>query len=250
MVTAGLFITGTDTGVGKTWVTARLTRALRDRGLDVGVWKPVQSGAARGDPAADSYVLKAVGGVPETEAEICPFSFLPPVAPWIAARAAGRKLSVAQLLAAGQLLFPKHALWLVEGAGGLAVPVSGDELVVHLAARLGFPLLLVARPGLGTVNHVLLSVAYARQHGLEVSGVILNGYDKLPEKFLTAGELRDGQVPPDSLVTNPACLEHFSGVPVIGRVPRLEARGVETPIGQYINLEQIVQRITRTATRP
>lgn len=247
---AGLFIAGTDTGVGKTWITAHLARALRDRGLDVGVWKPVQSGAVCGDPRADSYVLKTVSGVPETEAEICPVSFAPPVAPWIAARAAGRELTLAGLLAAGQLLFPKHRLWLVEGAGGLAVPVTGESLVVHLAAKLGFPLLLVARPGLGTVNHALLSVAFARHHGLEVMGIVLNGYDKLPEKFVTPGELRDGNVPPDSLATNPACLEHFSGVPVLGRVPRLEARGAAQALGPYLNLEPIVQRITMSVPRP
>ena len=106
----GLFITGTDTDVGKTWVTGRLCRGLRDRGLDVGVWKPVQSGFPPGDPQSDSNRLRLLSGVSDSDAMIGPVSFRAPLAPMLAAHLEGKTLSCSSLIAAGELLFEKHEL--------------------------------------------------------------------------------------------------------------------------------------------
>ncbi len=240
----GLFITGTDTGVGKTWVTAHLAAALRRRGLNLGVWKPVQSGCNYGDPEADSYILKTVSGVDDPEEVICPQCFAAPLAPLVAARLEGKKINLDELISPSRLLFAKYEALLVEGAGGLAVPVTDDELMVHLAARLGFPLLIIARPGLGTINHTLLTVAYARQHGLNVSGVILNGYERLPERVDSWEELKQTPALTDSFSTNPLCLEQFGGVPVLGCIPKAGNGGGEELIESWVQLKPIMDLLS------
>jgi dethiobiotin synthetase len=239
----GLFVTGTDTGVGKTWVMARLAAEFRRRGLNAGVWKPVQSGSAYGAADADSHVLKTVSGVDDPEEIICPVSLKAPLAPLVAARLEGRQLSVAELFLRGELLFAKYAVLLVEGAGGLAVPLAEDELMVHLAVKLGFPVLIVARPGLGTINHTLLTVAFAQAHGLQVLGVILNGYEKWPEPVRTLAGLGPGTASADSLSTNPWCIAQLGGIPVLGRIPRAAGRPGADEFGACVDVERIIKNL-------
>jgi dethiobiotin synthetase len=171
----GLFVTGTDTGVGKTVVTAALALTLKARGEDVGVVKPVQTGD--GDGAA----LKAWAGLAEDVDEIAPYSFRAPLAPLVAARLEGRTLELEEVAARVRSLAERHEIVLVEGAGGLLVPVGPDWTIADLAAALGLPLLVVARPGLGTVNHTLLTIEVARHEGLEVAAVVLNGDDRIAD---------------------------------------------------------------------
>jgi dethiobiotin synthetase len=186
----GLFVTGTDTGVGKTVVTAALALALRAQGLDVGVVKAVQSGD--GDAAA----LKELAQLEEEPDEIAPFRFEAAVAPLLAARLEGRTLELEEVRSRVAELAARHELVLVEGAGGLLVPVGSDWTILDLAAALALPVLVVARPGLGTVNHSLLTVDAARRAGLEVAAVVLNGDDPL------AG-------------SNAAMIEEFGGVTTV-----------------------------------
>ncbi len=171
----GLFLTGTDTGVGKTVLTATLALGLRARGLEIGVAKPIQTGALAADPEGDAAVLKRWLGLTESLEEICPFSFSPPVAPLIAAKLEARELALDDVVDAVTALEDRYEAVLVEGVGGLLVPVGPGWNVSDLAEALGLHLVVVARPGLGTVNHTLLTLEAARARGLRVAGVILNG---------------------------------------------------------------------------
>jgi dethiobiotin synthetase len=202
-------VTGTDTGVGKTVVTAALAVALRARSVDVGVVKPVQSGNRAADPEGDAMLLKAWVGLDEEPDEIAPFSFEAPLAPLVAARLEGRELELDEVVRAVRARAERHELALVEGAGGLLVPIGADWTIADLATALGLPLLVVAHAGLGTVNHTLLSVSEARRHGLDVAGVVLNGR------------------PDASTATNVELIESFGEVRVLARVPWLEG-GITT----------------------
>jgi dethiobiotin synthetase len=203
----GLFVTATDTGVGKTVVTAALARALRARGIDAGVCKPVQSGNAAGDPDGDAMLLRSWSGVDDDVEEICPHAFAAPLAPLVAARLEGEALELEPLVQHVRRLAYRHDVVLVEGAGGLAVPVGEDWTIADLAAAIGYPLLIVARPGLGTVNHTALTATGARELGLQLAGVVLNGLR--PETDA-------------SFETNAELIEAFARVRVVGVVPWID----------------------------
>jgi len=179
----GIFVTGTDTGVGKTVIAAALARAMRRHGIDAGVMKPAQTGALRtpeGLIAPDARFLATAASVDDPPALVCPVCLEAPLAPSVAARLEGREISVARIIAAYRELRGRHQRMIVEGAGGLAVPIAGAYLMRDLARELGLPLLIVARPGLGTISHTLLTVEFARAGGLEVLGVLINNYPRSP----------------------------------------------------------------------
>ncbi|HTN54338.1 MAG TPA: dethiobiotin synthase [Anaeromyxobacter sp.] len=169
----GLFVTATDTGVGKTEVSCALLLAARAAGLDAVGMKPAQSGEAPGESSDAERLRVAAGGVEPLEA-ICPYRFGPPLAPAVAARLEGREVSLARIVAAARALAARHAALLVEGAGGLLVPLTERESFADLASALGLPVLLVARAGLGTVNHTALTVEALRRRGLRLAGIVLN----------------------------------------------------------------------------
>lgn len=226
----GLFIAGTDTDVGKTIVTAGLAAVLLEDGMDLGIWKPVQSGALADDPKSDSYRLQALSGISDRRDEIAPLVFPAPLTPMLAAKLEGTALTMEQVMAGGQLLRARHQALLVEGAGGLAVPLTESDMIIHLASRLQLPMLLVARAGLGTINHTLLSVSYAREHGIDVVGVILN--EALP-----------GGVSDESIRTNAKLIESYGNVPVFGQIPWLSApidrQRLAEHIGRYVDVDRI-----------
>ena len=173
---AGFFITGTDTGVGKTMVTATLTRLLRQRGHAVRVCKPVATGAEQVDGqllATDTRLL-AEAADDKDLAAITPWALALPAAPPIAARAAGLTLNLADLVRAVERRRQPGALLIVEGVGGLLCPLTQDHTVADLAARLGMPLIIVARRSLGTLNHTLLTLEAARARQLSVAGVVIS----------------------------------------------------------------------------
>jgi dethiobiotin synthetase len=169
----GLFVTATDTGVGKTEVACGLVRGWRARGLDVGAMKPAQSGVTAGEPSDADLLREAADGGDPMEL-VCPYSFADPLAPAVAARVAGVELSFERVLEAARALAARHAALVVEGAGGLLVPLTERETYADLAVALGLPVLVVARAGLGTVNHTALTLEALRARGLAVAGVILN----------------------------------------------------------------------------
>ena len=179
----GLFVTGTDTGIGKTHVASFIARQLGSCGVRVGVYKPVCSGAefdvngfARWDDI--ERLRDAVRGnwseSSLSDEAICPQRFLAPLAPPLAARAEGRTVDLA-LLKSGAGHWSKRAeILLVEGAGGLLAPVSETTNGADLAREFGYPLIVVARCGLGTINHSLLTIEAAERRGLRVAGIVLN----------------------------------------------------------------------------
>lgn len=205
----GLFVTGTDTGVGKTMVTAAITAALRAEGLNAGVWKPVQSGALLGSGVTDAERLLQGSGINERPEAVAPFTFEAPLTPMLAAKRAGVTLTLKELIAAGEPLAKRYEALLIEGAGGVAVPLTDDALMVDLIAELQVPALIVARSSLGTINHTLLTASFLRHRAIPIVGVIMND-----------GGLMERYDDP-SVATNAELIEQYSGLKVLGRFPRL-----------------------------
>lgn len=199
----GLFVTATDTGVGKTEVACGLVRGWRALGLDVGAMKPAQSGVSPDEPT-DAERLSAAAGGGDPPDLVCPCSFAAPLAPAVAARLEGRAISMEVLLGAARALFERHAALVVEGAGGLLTPLTELETYADLAIALGLPALVVARAGLGTVNHTALTCEALRSRGLRVLGVVLN---------------RPSAGDDPSVRHNRAEIERLTGVRVLASLP-------------------------------
>lgn len=179
----GLFVTGTDTDVGKTWVAGLLLKALRADRISAAAYKPVCSGAVcdRGAPRwSDVEALYAACDGEFPREQICPQRFLAPLAPPRAAAAEGRQVD-AELAYRGVMAFPTADFLVVEGAGGLLCPLTEDSTIADLARELGFPLVIVAANRLGVVNHTLLTCSAAWVSGLEVAAIVLNDVAQSPD---------------------------------------------------------------------
>lgn len=179
----GIFITGTDTGVGKTIVAATLARLLRMRGVDVGVMKPATSGCReeQGRLVSDDALLLCRAAACECDGDVAPYLLREPLAPSEAARIDGVRIEADRLRACYDRLASRHDFMIVEGAGGLMVPLADQLLATDLIKLLELPLVVVARPNLGTVNHTLLTCYSARQLGLSVAGVVINNFPREPD---------------------------------------------------------------------
>jgi dethiobiotin synthetase len=199
----GLFVTGTDTGVGKTEVSCALIAAARADGLDLAAMKPAQSGITPGEPS-DADRLRAAAGGGDPPELVCPYAFAAPLAPGVAARLAGVELRLEVILEAARALAARHAALLVEGAGGLLVPLTPRHTYADLAQALGLPVLVVARAGLGTVNHTALTVEALRARRLPVAGIVLNR--------------TSAEVDP-SMPHNAAEIERLTGASVLASLP-------------------------------
>ncbi len=208
MAASGLFVTGTDTGVGKTFVSCALARGLRAAGVDVGVMKPAETGVPATGPE-DALALREAAGVEDGLELICPLQYAMPAAPEASARAEGRDVPVEEVEAAFGVLASRHRFMLVEGAGGLLVPFAGKTTLADLAWRLGLPVLLVARASLGTINHTLLSVEACERRGLELAGVVVS---------------HAGGVLSEADAENLVCLRERLGEKLIGEVGPTAAR--------------------------
>lgn len=236
----GFFITGTDTGVGKTVITAGLLGALRKRGTDTVAIKPIQSGGILRDNhlvSEDANFYETVSDLPYTYRELNPICLQAPLAPALAAEIEGVTINLETVLSHFHGMAAEHQLVLVEGAGGLIVPIVGTEVTMaDLAVQMGLPLLIVARPNLGTINHTCLTVAYAKARGLEVAGIIINKFNH--------------QNPGLAERSNPRLIETMTGVPVLGLVPKITGLSVEgakpqpgdlvSVIEDYVNLKQLL----------
>jgi len=172
-MTHGFFVTGTDTGVGKTLVACALLRALRARGRDPAGMKPIETGVGQAGPL-DALALRAAAGDVDPLDDVCPQRFSLPAAPSVAAAAEGRRVELWAVRRAFERLSARHDCVIAEGAGGLLVPLAERECMADLARDLGLPLLVVARAALGTVNHTLLTLEAAVARGLSVAGVVIS----------------------------------------------------------------------------
>lgn len=199
----GVFIAGTDTGVGKTTVAAGLAAVLKARGIDVGIMKPVETGCSKAIPK-DTLLLKKAAKVEDELDLINPYRFERPLAPLVAAQMERKKISLKRLKSCFQELEKRHQFLIVEGIGGLLVPLTLQHFTFHFAPLFSLPMILVARANLGTINHTLLSLKWAISQGLEVIGVVINN---LIEKQGLAEN------------TNPKTLQRLMEVPLLGVMP-------------------------------
>jgi dethiobiotin synthetase len=199
----GVFVTGTDTGIGKTVVTAALGLAAQAQGRSAICLKPAQTGWV-GETTSDPEFVQMVLGTDEPFEAVCPYSLPAPLAPAVAAALEGRRLDPAVVADAYRALSERYDLVIVEGAGGLLVPFSDGVDMGGLAALLDIPLIVVARPGLGTLNHTLLTLESLHRRGATVLGVGISGY---PEE------------PGLDALTNPGVLARLTPVPLLGVIP-------------------------------
>ncbi len=169
----GFFVTGTDTGVGKTVVACALVRGLRARGLDVGAMKPIETGVESAGPL-DALALREAAGGGDSLDDVCPQRFALPAAPTVAAAAERRRVDRDAIRAAFERLRARHDWLVVEGAGGLLVPAAEDFSMADLAREVGLPVLVVGRAALGTINHTLLTLEAVEERGLPLAGVVIS----------------------------------------------------------------------------
>ena len=204
----GYFITGTDTGVGKTLVAGGLTALYKNKGLNVGVMKPVATGCKRVNNrlVSDDAVFLKLSAEADDEYELInPVSLEQPLAPTVAARLSNTKIDTDKINTAYDTLCERHEYMIVEGIGGLLVPIDEYYFVVDMAEEMELPVIVVCRPTLGTINHTLLTVSYARQHGLDVKGIIINESAENGETIV-----KD---------TNTDEIKRLTGLPILGTIP-------------------------------
>lgn len=226
--TSGVFITGTDTGVGKTVVAAALARFLSNRGVDVGVMKPFESGIAETDqPGPDAALLTWAAGVDDDPELVAPYRFKEPLAPAIAAQQDGVKIIPGLIHDRFAQLSKKHEFMIVEGAGGLMVPVAGGILIADIAKQMDLPLMVVARPALGTINHTFMTIFTAQQMQIPLAGYLIN---QMPE-------------PPDlACKTAPHAMASLISADLLGVLPEIKDEN------QKIIIELLVHEIEALPT--
>ncbi len=202
----GLFVTGTDTGVGKTTVACALTSAWAARGIKVGVMKPCETGDGN-----DAERLVAASGRPLPLELVRPYAFSLPLSPQVAASRENKDIEIENLQLAFQTLATDADWMVVEGAGGLLVPIAKNFTMADLAKQLDLALLIVARPGLGTINHTLLTVQAALTRNLKVSGFVFSSPHPEPEAE-----------------TNARVITEHSAVPFLGLLPAIATENLAT----------------------
>jgi len=180
--TSGIFVTGTGTEVGKTVVAAVIARSLAAEGKSVAVFKPAVTGLdEEGEP--DHALLRRAAGSAQSDEAIAPYRYGPPLSPHLAAALAGEEIEPGRLLAAARSAAQGADALVCEGVGGLLVPLSPGYSIRDLAVELALPLVVAAAPGLGTINHTLLTIEAARSAGLEVATVVLTPWPEQPTRI-------------------------------------------------------------------
>lgn len=219
----GIFVTGTDTGVGKTIVTAAIASNLIQAGRKVGVIKPVQTGTVVSGPTDLEFVQSLIGNVTPIDSS-CPYKFPDPVAPLVASMLSGERIDIKKITDSYSKLAEQNDTVIVEGAGGFLVPILEDYFMSDLALELDIPIVIVARPNLGTLNHTLLTLESAQKKGVEVAGIVISNYPwdpGIPEQ------------------TNPELLMSMTGVNILGVLPHDNSLSVEK--GDVGNLKELAK---------
>ncbi|ERI08290.1 dethiobiotin synthase [Aneurinibacillus aneurinilyticus] len=236
-----LFVTGTDTGIGKTMITACLTALLARCEYDAVPYKPIQSGGIRmGDTliAEDVAFYQSIHPLPYGQDELCTYCMEPAVSPHLAAQQTKVFIDPDCIARQLQILRKNHDFVVVEGAGGLAVPLYESEQGIYmtddLITHLHLPLLLVTHPGLGTINHTVLTVKYAQAHGIPILGFIVNYMPQQPNSME-----RD----------NVRMISELTGLPVLGSFPQITDTAPEAlrmqldELRTHINLALLLERL-------
>jgi len=227
----GLFVTGTDTDIGKTALSALLLAELRRRGITAAPMKPAQTGCKPVDlrpealdfrnippqglkpnaqslsiPDLDySLSMASMSVSKENYANMSPYTFEPACSPHLAAEMAGTEIDIAEIVIAARTLASEFEFVIAEGAGGVMVPLNRRETMLDLMQAMKLPILISARPGLGTINHTLLSIRALRSDGLDIAGVV----------FVACTDTKPGLIEED----NRATIEHLGKVPILGTIP-------------------------------
>jgi dethiobiotin synthetase len=217
----GFFIIGSDTGVGKTIISAALIKAIGSIGLKACGMKPIETGCKKTEVKSqkskvknnvlipsDGTFLKNISNVNESIDLITPIRFESPLAPLPASEIDGREIDLNKIRDAYAELSKKYDVIITEGIGGLLVPIKNNYFVLDLAIEFNLPLIVASRPSIGTLNHTLLTVNYAIKEGLDVAGIIIN-YSQPPEGTLAEK-------------TNPEVIKQISPVPLLGIFPYLK----------------------------
>jgi dethiobiotin synthetase len=222
----GVFITGTDTEAGKSVLAAATCAAASARGIRVAAYKPVVTGldAPLGDWPRDHELLAAAASAGQSPEDVAPYRFGPPVSPHLAAQMAGATIDPARLVAAAREQAARADALVCEGVGGLLVPLSADYLVRDLIGELSLPVVIAARPGLGTISHSLLTVEAARAVALRVQAVVLTPWPEEPSEMEQS---------------NRETIERFAEVPVLGLPAtdpaHLEEAGAGLPVSDWLS---------------
>ena len=257
----GLFVTGTDTGVGKTALSALLLAEIRRRKINAAPIKPVQTGCSEAATGTRQEALGTSGAsrltahgsrfsVPDLDyslsmanmkvsdeaySQMASYTFEPACSPHLAAELAGTEIDIAEMIIAARTLASEYEFVVAEGAGGIMVPLNRREMMLDLMQALKLPVLIAARPGLGTINHTLLSIRALRSDGLDIAGVV----------FVASQPGEPGFIEEDNATT----IEQFGKVPVLGTIPycaRLaesQPKYTDLPIPVVAEVEKIVTQL-------
>lgn len=233
----GLFITGTDTGIGKTVLSALLLAEIRRRKFNTAPIKPVQTGCDDNVPDLDYSLSMAGMSVSDEEyRNMAPYTFEPACSPHLAAEMAGTEIDIAEMVIASRTLASEYEFIVAEGAGGIMVPLNRRETTLDLMQALKYPILVAARPGLGSINHTLLTIRALRSDGLDVAGIV----------FVASQPGEPGFIEED----NAATIEHFGKVSVLGTIPYCEQLAAsnpkyeDLPIPVVAEIEKIVNQLS------
>ena len=229
----GVFVTGSDTGVGKTVIAGAIAAAIKAHGLDVGVMKPVASGAKKIEGklvSEDAVYLKKIIDSTDDDDLVNPVRLEPSIAPTMAASKSGVPIDIDKIWKAYEALTNKHDFVVVEGIGGLMVPIDDTIFVADLVRKMDLALVIVSSDYLGAINHTLLTVEYARSRNIRIKGIVIN-------------MLKNG----DDFVRE---IEKYSSVPILGTIPFKEEVSVEDCIfgdivdyfRREINISKIMRR--------
>lgn len=228
-----IFVSGTGTGVGKTVITAGIAAFIRNLGYSVGVFKPIETGSSVIDNKYVSSDLAFVKSIDSTILTKISYNFKVPAAPLVAAFSEGVDIDCEKIIEDYNELKKKCDFVLVEGAGGMLVPIKDNFFMADLCKVLDLPLLIVAKPDLGTINHTLLSIESAKSRKIEISGIIISNYPEKTEEI--------------SIKTAADIIQNFSGEKILGILPKIENLRnnpdiLKEMISTYINMDFITKK--------
>ena len=239
---SGLFITATDTDVGKTVITGVIAAALKARELQVGVMKPMASGGVvdqHGELVAEdaTFLMRAAGFAESQRSAVNPLCLGPALTPAVAATISGITVDMPAIIGAYHSLTKSYEPVLVEGVGGITAPLWQDYLLVDLMVELNLPVIVVARPNLGAINHTVLTIEYARSRGLQVKGIIINGWNEKEVGILEK--------------SNAEYMTRLTGVPIVGKFPysplisagKIESKELAELGEKYLQMDEIIKII-------
>ncbi|MEG6584503.1 dethiobiotin synthase [Dendrosporobacter sp. 1207_IL3150] len=236
----GIFITATDTEVGKTVITGAIAAALKARGLNIGVVKPLASGGFtdnNGQLVAEdaTFLMKAAGINEDKRALVNTVCLQLALTPAVAAVQAGITIDMPEVISNCRLAGNEFDRVIIEGVGGITAPLWEDYLVADMIVELNLPAIIVARPNLGTINHTVLTAEYAKQRGIKVAGIIINKWDEQ-----NAGVLEHSNI---------AYIERLTKLPILGKFPASETisvpdarvEGLAELAEKYIDIDRLIK---------